>query len=195
MKKYNEVKKLPFTTLNGISEKSVAIHHDKLYVGYVEKYKEIEEKLNNADKTKANASFSILRELKVEESFVMNAIILHENYFDVLGGDGKVEGEIIQAIEKDFVSFEKWIEEFKALGLCSRGWVILSYDFNEGKLKNSIADSHNSYGIWGTSPIIALDMYEHAYMIDFGSDKKAYVEAFFQNLNWQTINTKFLKIK
>jgi len=194
VKKYNEIKKLPFKNLTGISEKTVSIHHDKLYAGYVAKWQEIEEKLKNVDKTTANASFSDLRELKVEESFTANAIVLHEAYFDILGGQGKPEGEIIKAIEKDFDSFEKWLEEFKALGLCSRGWTVLGYDFNDGKLKNFLLDAHNLYGVFGTSPVLVLDMYEHAYFIDFGSDKKAYIETFFQNLNWEAINKKFKKM-
>lgn len=195
MKKYNELKKLPFQgSLAGISEKTISIHHDKLYGGYVKKWQEIGERLKTADNTEANASFSDLRELKLEESFVANAIILHEAYFDVLGGKGEAEGEIIKAIEKDFGSFEKWLEDFKALGLCSRGWTILAYDFNEGKLRNFLVDAHNLCGVWGTSPILVLDMYEHAYFIDFGSDKKSYIEAFFKNLNWKIINQKFQKI-
>ncbi|MEK7081111.1 MAG: Fe-Mn family superoxide dismutase [Patescibacteria group bacterium] len=194
MKKYEEVKKLPFQNLIGISDKTISIHHDKLYVGYVKKWQEIQERLKTVDKTSANATFSDLRELKLEESFAANAIILHEAYFDILGGQGKIEGEITKAIEKDFGSFEKWLEDFKALGLCSRGWTILGYDFNDGKLRNFLLDAHNLYGVWGASPILVLDMYEHAYFIDFGADKKSYIETFFQNLNWQAINKKFQKI-
>ena len=194
MKKYEEVKKISFQKLTGISEKTISIHHDKLYANYVEKWQEIQEKLKTVDKSSANASFSNLRELKVEESFTANAIVLHEAYFDILGGQGNPEGEIIQAIEKDFGSFEKWLEEFKALGLCSRGWTVLGYDFNDGKLRNFLLDAHNLYGVWGASPILVLDMYEHAFFIDFGSDKKSYIEAFFQNLNWEVINKKFQKI-
>jgi len=195
MKKYEEVKKLSFQgSLTGISEKTISIHHDKLYEGYVKKWQEIQEKLKTIDKSSANATFSDLRELKLEESFVSNAIILHEAYFDILGGKGEIEGEIVKAIEKDFGSFKKWLEDFKAIGLCSRGWTILGYDFNDGKLKNFLVDTHNSCGVWGASPILVMDMYEHAYFIDFGSDRKSYVETFFQNLNWQIINQKLQKI-
>jgi len=194
MKKYSEIKKLPFESLSGISEKTISIHHDKLYSGYVQKWEEINDKLKIIDKSTANASFSDLRELKVEESFVSNAIILHEAYFDILGGSGEVEGEIVKAIETDFGSLSLWLQDFKALGLCSRGWVVLGYDFNDGKLKNFLLDSHNSYGILGTAPILVMDMYEHAYFIDFGSDKKSYIETFFENLDWKIIDNKFQKI-
>jgi len=195
MKKYEEIKKLSFQNpLNGVSEKTISIHYDKLYSGYVKKWKEINDKLHNVDKATANATFSDLRELKLEEGFAANAVLLHEAYFDVLGGDGKSEGEIVDAIIKDFGSFDVWLEEFKALGLSSRGWVILAYDFNAGKLHNYLADIHNQGGVWGTLPILVLDVYEHAYFIDYGSDRKSYIEAFLNNLNWEAINKKFGKV-
>ncbi len=182
---------MPFKSLNGISDKTIDIHWGKLYQGYVKKWQEIQDKLKTVDLASANATFSELRELKVEQTFAANAILLHEAYFDVLGGDGKPDGKIVDQITKDYGSIEEWTEHFKALGLVSRGWVVLAYDFNEGVLRNYIADSHNSYGIWGTAPIVVLDMYEHAYFIDFGSDKKSYIEAYFKNLNWESIEKKF----
>ncbi len=150
--------------------------------------------MKSVDKSLANATFSDLRELKLEEGFAADAVLLHEAYFDVLGGNGNPKGEILKRISEDFGSFENWQEGFKALGLCSRGWVILAFDFNDGKLRNYIADVHNQGGIWGISPILVLDVYEHAYFIDYGSDRKSYIEVFFQNLNWQAINNKFNKI-
>lgn len=185
MKQYSEIKNLPFKELKGISQKTIEIHWGKLYQGYVKKWQELQEKL------KAGAS----RDLKVEESFLADAVILHEAYFDILGGQEQPDVEIIERIKQDFGSFEIWQEEFKNLGAVSRGWVVLAYDFNDGKLRDYIADSHNSYGIWGAAPLAVLDMYEHAYFIDFGSDKKAYIEAWLQNLNWLAINKKFQKIK
>jgi len=194
MKNYGEIKNLPFGELKGISLKTIDNHYGKLYQGYVKKWTEIQEKLKKTDLSLANATFSELRGLKVEQTFAANAITLHEAYFDVLGGDGEPKGEIIEAIKKEYGSFEKWQEEFKSLGLASRGWVILAYDFNDGQLRNYLADTHNLYGIWGASPILVLDMYEHAYFIDFGADKKPYIETFFQNLNWPIVNKKFLRI-
>ena len=193
MKNYNQVKSLPPKELKGISQKTIDIHWGKLYQGYVKKWQEIQEKLKQADKSLANATFSDLRELKTEETFSADAVLLHEAYFDILGGGGKPKGDIAKAIAEDFDSFENWLEEFKALGLCTRGWVILVYDFNEGRLRNYLADIHNQGGIWGTAPILVLDVYEHAYFIDFGSDKKNYIETFFANLNWQAINQRYLK--
>ncbi|MCL5010991.1 MAG: superoxide dismutase [Patescibacteria group bacterium] len=194
MKKYEEAKKLPFEELKGISQKTIENHYGKLYQGYVKKWQEIQERLKNADKSTANAVFSDLRELKLEEGFVADAVLLHEAYFDILGGGGEPKGEIIDGITKDFNSFDDWQTEFKALGLAARGWVILAFDFNDGKLRNYIADFHNQGGIWRASPILVLDVYEHAYFMDYGADRKSYIEAFFQNLNWETISKKFSKI-
>ena len=194
MKNYGEIKSLPFQELKGISQKTIDIHWGKLYQGYVKKWQEIQDKLKTIDLSQANATFSEARELKVEQTFAANAVLLHEAYFDMLGGDGKPTDKIIEAISKDYDSFENWLAHFKALGMASRGWAILAYDFNDGKLRNYLADAHNLYGIWGASPIVVLDMYEHAYFIDFGSDKKAYIEAYLQNLNWQKIGEKYDKI-
>ena len=194
MKNYNESKILSFTELKGISQKTIENHYEKLYKGYVKKWQEIQDKLKSADKATANATFSDLRELKLEETFAADAIILHEAYFDVLGGDGKPSGEIIKAIEKDFGSYDNWLSDFKALGLCSRGWVFLTYDFNDGKLRNYTADLHNQGGVWGATPIIVLDVYEHAYFADFGTDRKSYIETYFLNLNWDVINKRYIKI-
>jgi len=195
MKKYEEVKNLPFQKgPEGISEKTLFIHHDKLYAGYVKKWQEIQERLKNADRSASNATFSDLRELKLEEGFAADAILLHEAYFDILGGDGNPKGEILEKISKDFSSFDVWQNEFKALGLAARGWVVLAYDFNDGKLHNYLADVHNQGGIWGTAPILVLDVYEHAYFADYGSDRKTYIESFFKNLNWAVINKKLQKV-
>jgi Fe-Mn family superoxide dismutase len=195
MKKYSDIKEIGYKELDGISQQTLDAHYKNLYQGYVKKWQEIQDKLKLVDKTLANASFSELRELKVEESFVSNAVILHEAYFDILGGNGgRATGDIEKAIEKDFDSYEKWLENFRALGLCSRGWVVLGYDFNDGHLKNYILDSHNTYGVLGVAPILVMDMYEHAYFIDFATDKKSYIETFFKNLDWKSVDKKFKKI-
>lgn len=194
MKKYSEIKELGFGELNGISQRTIDIHWGKLYQGYVKKFQEIQEKLQTADESQANATFSELRELEVEKTFAANAVILHEAYFDVLGGSGKPTGKILDQIVKNYHSFDEWLGHFKALGMASRGWVVLAYDFNEGRLRNYIADAHNLYGVWGTAPLVVLDVYEHAYFIDFGSDRKSYIEAYFRNLNWEKIDKKFQKI-
>jgi Fe-Mn family superoxide dismutase len=191
-----EAKPLPFSKpLVGISDKTLAIHHDKLYVGYVNKRNEIEEKLSKVDRTAANGTYSEYGELKRQETFATNAIYLHEYYFNILGGDGAQAGELLEGITKDFGSFENWLTDMKAAGMVARGWVVLAYDFNTGRLHNYVCDGHNQGGIWGAMPVIVLDTYEHAYFIDYGSDRKTYIEDYFKNLDWNKANEIFKNIK
>jgi superoxide dismutase, Fe-Mn family len=191
------VKPLAFNKeLSGISSKTLAIHHDKLYAGYVNKRNEIEEKLKTVDRAAANATYSEYGELKREESFAVNGIYLHEYYFNVLGGDGTTPAavELQKAIAESFGSFENWLTDFKAAGMVARGWVVLAYDYNTGRLHNYLCDSHNHGGIWGAMPILVLDMYEHAYFIDYGSDRKTYIEDYLKNLNWEAANALYQKL-
>jgi len=184
-----EIKPLKYKSLPGLSEKQLAEHHDVLYAGYVKKVDEIAESLKKADISKANATFSDLRELKVEETFALNGVRLHEFYFEALGGKGgKATGKILEMIEKEFGSYEKWEAEFRALGMCSRGWVVLAWDYLDMKLRNVVCDLHNQGGVWGCGQILVLDVYEHAYFLDYGTARKKYIDAFFQNIDWDAVN-------
>jgi Fe-Mn family superoxide dismutase len=185
---------LPYSQLTGISAKTLEVHHDKLYVGYVTKRNEIEQALTTADRSAANGTYSAFGELKRQESFAADAMILHEAYFNVLGGDGKPAGELVTRIEKDFGSLDAWIADFKACGLVARGWVVLAYDLNDGRLHNYVCDAHNQGGIWGAMPVIVLDTYEHAYMMDYGSDRKSYIETYMSQINWNEANRVFSKV-
>lgn len=185
---------LPYSQLTGISAKTLEVHHDKLYVGYVNKRNEIEQALATADRSAANGTYSAFGELKRQESFAADAMILHEAYFNVLGGDGQAAGELVAQIEKDFGSLDAWVTDFKACGLVARGWVVLAYDLNDGRLHNYVCDAHNQGGIWGALPVIVLDTYEHAYMMDYGSDRKAYIETYMSQINWAEANRVFNKV-
>ena len=173
------VKALKYKSLPGLSERQISEHHDVLLPGYVKKVNEIRAKLPNTDKSNANGTYAELRELKLEEGFAVNAVKLHESYFDDLGGDGKADGEIKKLIEADFGSYEKWEEEFRALGLCSRGWVVLAYDMDDKKLRNYIADVHNQGGVWNAISLLVLDVYEHPYFLDYATARKTYIDASF----------------
>ena len=187
-------KPLPFNELTGISKKTMEIHHGKLYTGYVNKRNEIEEKLKNVDLASANQTYSDLRALKVEETFAGNGVVLHEAYFGVLGGKGeRPSGTLLSAIEKEWDSYEKWEAEFKATGMAVRGWVVLAYDTNDGRLHNYVGDAHNQGGMWGAIPILVLDVYEHAYFIDYGSDRKIYIEDYMKNVNWKAAEAVYSK--
>lgn len=184
---------LPFSGAPaGISEKTLTIHHDKLYVGYVNKKNEIEEQLTplmqGGDVSSANQSFSQLRSLLDGLSFAANGVYLHEWYFDSLMGDGVPAGPLAEALVAQFGSTENFLKFFAAAGMAARGWVVLAWDTKDSALKVYIGDAHNQGGVWGAVPIMVMDVYEHAYFIDYGSDRKAYIESYVKQLNWARLN-------
>ncbi len=180
--------------MDGISKRTME-EHEKLYKGYVNKSNEILDALKAVDLTKANQIYSQLRELKVELTFAVGGVKNHEIYFDVLGGKGgKPEGRLSAQIEKDFGSYDAWEKDFKATGIAARGWVWLAYDNDGGRLFNYLGDAQNSFPIWNAVPILALDTYEHAYFIDYGVDRKNYIEAFMRNLDWQAVAQRFSQL-
>ncbi|MCL4326184.1 MAG: superoxide dismutase [Candidatus Thermoplasmatota archaeon] len=180
--------------LKNISSKQVEYHFDTHYKGYVTKINEIWGKLENADRSKANQNYSDFRELKVEESFNLMGVVLHEYYFENLSStENKISENMKKAIINDFGSFEKWLEDFKAVGTAFRGWSILAFDLNIGKLRNYGADAHNMYGIWNAIPVLVLDVYEHAYYTDFGPKRAPYMDAFINNINWSVVEKRYTK--
>lgn len=189
-----QVKPLPYANqpIGGISAKALEIHHDKLYVGYVNKKNEIETKLREVPNPTGNATYSDFRALKLEQTFAANGVYLHEVYFRSMGGKGNMpEGDLLQAIEQEWGSFEAWKENFIASGMSARGWVVMAYDFNDGRLHNYLADMHNQGGVWGCLPIFVLDVYEHAYFMDYGSDRAAYINDFLANADWSSAMEQF----
>jgi len=194
-----EPQPLPFSAApEGISEKTLTTHHDKLYVGYVNKKNEIEEKLlplqNGGDVASANQSYSELRALKDGETFSVNGVYLHEWYFDVLAGDGVPQGALADALAAQHGSIENFLKYFAACGMVARGWAVLAFDTKDKALKVFTCDAHNQGGVWGAIPLIVLDVYEHAYFMDYGSDRKAYIESFLKQLNWVRANEFFAAI-
>ncbi len=189
-----QVKPLKYKELPGLSEKQLSEHHDVLYAGYVKKTNEIRAKLDTVDLTLANATHSDLRELKVEETFALNGVKLHERYFDNLGGQGGApSGAIADLIMRDFESFEKWAADFMACGMAARGWTVLAYDLEEKKLMNIVCDIHNQGGVWAQVPLLVLDIYEHAYFIDYATGKKKYIGAFMEMIDWSAVNAQLEK--
>lgn len=185
-KKYGSIKEL-----NGISERTMTEHY-KLYEGYVKKYNEIIDKLKTVDTEPANQIYSDIRALKVDLTFAIGGIKNHELYFGHLGGEGgKPSGKLLEQINKDFGSFEAWQKDMKATGMAGRGWAWLAYDWDFKKLFNYIGDAQNTFPVWNATPLIALDVYEHAYYLDFATKRAEYIDAFFNNLNWTSIEKLF----
>jgi Fe-Mn family superoxide dismutase len=174
--------------LDGISRAAVEAHY-KLYEGYVAKRNEILALLGDADLGSANQVYSDVRALKVDLTFAIGGIKNHEIYFDHLGGDGgDPQGRIRDLIERDFLSVDAWREDLRATGMAARGWAWTAYDWDEGRLFNYVGDAQNTYPIWNATPLIALDVYEHAYFLDYQTDRASYIDAFFDNLDWSTVN-------
>jgi superoxide dismutase, Fe-Mn family len=174
--------------LDGISRASVEAHY-KLYQGYVNKRNEILGKLAAVDRSGANQVYSEIRGLKVELSFAVGGIKNHEVYFEHLGGTGgDPKGLIGDLIARDFGSADAWRDDLKATGMAGRGWAWTAYDWDEGRLFNYVGDTQNTYPIWNATPLVALDVYEHAYFLDYQTDRATYIDRFFDNLDWAVVN-------
>jgi Fe-Mn family superoxide dismutase len=174
--------------LDGISRETIEAHY-KLYQGYVNKRNEILGKLGGVDLSSANQVYSDLRSLKVDLTFAIGGIKNHEIYFEHLGGSGGDPAGIFgDLVKRDFGSVADWKADLKATGMGGRGWAWTAYDWDEGRLFNYIGDAQNTFPVWNATPLVALDVYEHAYFIDFGTDRAAYIEAFFNNLDYDVVN-------
>ncbi len=174
--------------LDGISRAAVEAHY-KLYQGYVAKRNEILEALDGVDLGSANQVYSEVRALKLDLTFAIGGIKNHELYFEHLGGGGGDPGGLFaQLLERDFGSIDAWRSDLKATGMAARGWAWTAYDWDEGRLFNYIGDAQNTFPVWNATPLVALDVYEHAYFIDYQTDRASYIDAFFDNLDWDVVN-------
>lgn len=189
-----EAKPLKYQKLDGISERQLSEHHDVLYTGYVNKYNEIVEATAGVEVTTPNPTYNTLRELTLEKGFALNGVFLHEYYFEGMGGQGgEASGAIAELINKDFGSFDAWRDQFKALGMSARGWVVLAYNYDLGRLENYLCDMHNQGGIWNAITLVVMDVYEHAYFIDYGVKRADYVDKFMANIDWSVVNERVAK--
>jgi len=172
--------------IKGMSERLIVSHYENNYAGAVKRLNLIEEQLAELDYAKA-AGF-LINGLKREQLVAMNSMILHELFFDGLGGQSEPGAALREALANDFGSFERWRSEFVAMGKAlggGSGWVLLTYSHRDKKLVNQWAADHTCC-LAGASPILALDMYEHSYHMDYGAKAAAYVDAFMNNINWKS---------
>lgn len=185
---------LPFdpATLQGLSEKLLRSHHQNNYSGAVKRLNAIRGQLSELPSTSAPGF--LLNGVKREELIATNSMLLHELYFGGLGGAGQaMTPAMALALQASFGSVERWREEFVAMGKAlagGSGWVLLSFQPREGTLVNQWAADH-AHALAGGLPILALDMYEHAYHLDFGAAAGAYVEAFMDNIRWATVYERY----
>ena len=181
--------------LKGLSEKLIVSHYENNYSGAVKRLNAITQQLAELDVT--NTPVFILNGLKREELIAANSMVLHEIYFDGLGSTENSKSALGEALVRDFGSVERWQAEFIAMGKAlggGSGWVLLSYFPRDKKLINQWAADH-AHTLAGAIPILALDMYEHSYHMDYGAAAAKYVEAFFQNIRWEKVNHRFEEAK
>lgn len=198
MMKLFEERKFNIPKLKGLSEKAIE-EHLKLYAGYVKNTNTILTKIDEyAKDSEANAY--ALGELQRRFGFEFDGMRNHEYYFAHFEGGSNVLDEksnLKKAIEEEWGNFDLWLNRFKAIALTRGiGWAILYYDHHSKRLLNTWVDEHHLGQLVGLSPILVLDMWEHAYFIDYTpGEKKKYIEAFFENLNWQNVEDNFSSAK
>ena len=178
-------------TLSGLSLKLIESHYENNYGGAMRRLNAVTEQLESLDYAKAPGY--LVASLKREELTALNSTLLHELYFASLGGDGRPTPAMADALAKHFGSIERWRDQFSAMGYAlggGSGWVVLAYVPRDGKLINQYASEH-SQSIPGAVPILALDMYEHAYHLDFGANARAYVDTFFRNIDWKALTERY----
>ena len=177
--------------LNGFSLKLIESHYENNYGGALRRLNAIAEKLETLDFAKTPPY--VVNGLKRDELIALNSTLLHELYFASLGGDGKPTDALKEVLVRDFGSADRWRDEFMAMasGLAGgSGWVLLTYVPRDRRLVNQHASDHSQSAAGGI-PILALDMYEHAYHIDFGANAKAYIDAFMRNIDWKAVQARY----
>ena len=177
----------------GISEKLIRSHYENNYAGAVRRLGAIRGEVAKLDP--ATTQSYLVNGLKREELLAWNSMILHEVHFEGFGERGAPSPRLAAAIERDFGSHDRWAAEFastgKALGGGS-GWVLLTWSPRDGRLVNQWASDHTQT-LAGSDPLLALDMYEHAYHMDYGSRAAAYVDTYMRAFSWRGANARFAR--
>lgn len=194
----HQPKPLPFaaTKLAGMSEKLIRSHHENNYTGAVKALNLVEQRLSAIGKEKDLPPY-IYGDLKRQELIRTGSVVLHEKYFANLGGNGKADGGARKLIEQWFGSYENWEAEFKRTGNSlsgGSGWTILAFNQHTKELHNYWSADHTSNAPFSV-PLLVLDMYEHAYQMDYGAAAAKYVDAFMLNVNWEEVNRRVEALK
>ena len=182
-------------TLNGISPQLIESHYEINYGGTVRRLNAITAQLDYFDR--GTTPSEVIHRLKRDEFTALNSMLLHELYFASIGGDGRtVPAEMAAALTRDFGSVNRWRDEFTGLASSlsttgSAGWILLTFVPRDGRLINHVA-TDDGHTVAGGIPVLALDMYEHAYTIDFGANATAYIAAFMRNIDWKATELRFM---
>jgi Fe-Mn family superoxide dismutase len=185
---------LPFDpkALKGLSEKLLVSHHDNNYAGAVKRLNQIE--LEIAALPKDAPPFK-LGSLKREELIARNSMVLHEAYFGNLGGDGNTPvGGLFELLQSRFGSLKAWDQDFRLTGKSlggGSGWVVLGWDAHRGAVHHYWLFDH-THSPAGVVPLLVMDLFEHAYAMDYGANAASYIDAFFQNVNWGEVDRRLM---
>ena len=184
---------LPFNPakLNGISEKLITSHHDNNYAGAVKALNLVENHLAGMMGDKDIPAY-LYGDLKREELIRTGSVVMHEKYFANLGGNGKADGTVRKLVEQNWGSFDAWDGEFRRIANAlsgGSGWTVLAYNNHTKELHNYWMADHSTSPAFST-PILVLDMYEHAYQMDYGAAAAKYIDAFMTNVNWDEVNKR-----
>lgn len=194
----HQPKALPFNPakLTGLSEKLIRSHWENNYSGAVKALNVVEQRLQDLLRDTQLPPY-VYGDLKREELIRTGSVVLHEHYFANLGGDGKAGGKVLDLIKQWFGSYEQWEAEFKKTANAlagGSGWVILAYNMHTGEVHNYWSWDH-THNAPMSRPLLVLDMYEHAYHMDYGAAAAKYVDAFTQNVNWEEVNRRTESVK
>jgi Fe-Mn family superoxide dismutase len=174
--------------LNGISEKLIRSHWENNYGGSVKTLNAVKQRLAQALVEKDTPPFAY-GDLKREHLMRTGSVVLHELYFDNLGGNGKADADLRKAIGASFGDFDTWETEFRKIGAGlggGSGWVVLGYNLHTAQIENYWLWDH-LHGPAATLPLLVMDMYEHSYQMDYGAAAAKYIDAFFQNIRWEAV--------
>jgi len=177
--------------VKGMSERLIISHYENNYGGAVKRLNSLEDQLTSLD-FNTTPNF-VVNGLKREQLIATNSMILHEVFFAGLGEESGPDNVLQEALDRDFGSVERWRAEFVAMGKAQAGgsgWVLLTYSPRDRKLVNAWAADHTTTVAGGT-PILALDMYEHSYHMDFGAKAADYVNVFMATIDWRSVRQHF----
>ncbi len=182
------------TEAAGIS-KATHDAHLGLWKGYANKTNEIRKLLAEAGAGDgANQIYSNMRALKVNYAFAYGGYINHKVYFNTTGGSGgPATGDVATLIDEAYGSFENWVGDLKATGMAARGWAFLAYDHEEQKVHSYIGDSQDTFPAWNHTLLLNMDVYEHAYYLDFQTARPKYIDAYMQVIDWDAVNARVPK--
>lgn len=174
----------------GFSKELLEEHYARYPAVHQNKIKEIEARILKADTALADTTYCPLRSLKMEHTHALNSVKLHRHFFEniIQGKSSQPSLELLGMLERNFGSPQEWEKQFFALAMCSRGWVVLGFDLEEGTLRNYFSDSH-AEGVWSVMPLLVLDVYEHAYCTSFSS-RSDYVREFLKHVNWAEVSKR-----